>query len=324
MGDDRIPVLLLKTKSTPTDGYEEHFRSFKERGYIPDFIPVLEHRFREDALEEIRELITQKAFTASSDSSTSARYGGIIFTSQRAVEAFTKVTAELRNFGLLSTDALPANCFFYVVGPATARGLRTLQLPCPIVGEDSGNGDTLAEFILSHYNEHHPPDAGAQKLPLLFLVGEQRRDIIPKTLQSDDLDPAQRIQVNELVVYETGEMQSFRSSFAQTWSQNIHDGYLRQWVVIFSPTGSRALLELWGLIDPETGRIKTDNKRVQDRRASVTAPENQPRTFIATIGPTTKDYLTREFGFEPDVVAPKPNPEGLLEGIEEFMKHLDA
>jgi uroporphyrinogen-III synthase len=324
MADDRIPVLLLKTKSGLSDGYEEHFQSFKERGYVPDFIPVLEHRFREDALEEIRELIIQKAFAASSGASNSSRYGGIIFTSQRAVEAFTKVIAELRNFGLLPDNALPVSCFFYVVGPATARGLRTLKLPCPIVGEESGNGDALAQFILSHYNEQYPPDSGKQKPALLFLVGEQRRDIIPKTLQSENLDPAQRTQVDEVVVYETGEMDSFRSSFAQTWAQNLEDGYLRQWVVIFSPTGCRALLELWGLIDPDTGRVKTDNKRVQDRRASVTAPESQPRTFIATIGPTTKDYLVREFGFEPDVVAPKPSPEGLLEGIEEFMKHLDT
>lgn len=324
MADDRIPVLLLKTKSGPSDDYEEHFQSFKERGYIPDFIPVLEHKFRADALEEIRELIIQKAFAVSSDASSATRYGGIIFTSQRAVEAFTKVTAELRNFGLLSDDALPATCFFYVVGPATARGLRALNLPCPIVGEKSGNGDALAQFILSHYNEQHPPDSGKQKPALLFLVGEQRRDIIPKTLQSDELDSTQRTQVDELVVYETGEMESFRSSFAQTWSQNLQDGYLRQWVVIFSPISGRALLELWGLIDPETGRVKTDNKRVQDRRASVTAPESQPRTFIATIGPTTKDYLVREFGFEPDVMAPNPSPEGLLEGIEEFMKQLDT
>jgi len=45
--------------------------------------------------------------------------------------------------------------------------------------------------------------------PLLFLVGEQRRDIIPKTLTSPSLPPDRLIQVDELVVYETGVMESF-------------------------------------------------------------------------------------------------------------------
>lgn len=323
MSTESIPVLLLKTKSSPTDGYEEHFQNFKEHGYVPDFIPVLEHRFRDEALEEIRELIIHKAFVASPDTSSSKTYGGIIFTSQRAVEAFARVVAELRNFSLLPDDALPESCFFYVVGPATARGLRTLHLSCPIVGEESGNGDALAQFILSHYNDHHPPTSSKQKPALLFLVGEQRRDIIPKTLQSESLHVEKQITVDELVVYETAEMPSFRTTFATTWSANIQTGHLRQWVVIFSPTGCRALLEIWGLIDPDTGRVKTADKRVQDRRGSIAAPESQPRTFIATIGPTTKDYLEREFGFEPDVVARSPSPEGLLEGMEEFMGKLD-
>ena len=321
MSANGIPVLLLKTKSSPTDGYEEQFAAFKGRRYIPDFIPVLEHKFRDDTLKDIRELIIHKAFAASSDATGSTNYGGIIFTSQRAVEAFTIVIEDLRKDSSLSNDLLPASRFFYVVGPATARGLNSLQLECPIVGEESGNGDALAQFILSHYNEHHPSDSTQQKPGLLFLVGEQRRDIIPKTLQSDALYSKQRTRVDELVVYETEEMESFHSSFAETWIQNIRSGHLEQWVVIFSPTGCQALLEIWGLIDPETGRVKTDNKRVQDRRSSISAPEHQPRTYIATIGPTTKDFLVREFGFEPDIVSPNPSPKGLLEGIEEFMSH---
>lgn len=320
MASERIPVLLLKTKSSPRDGYENHL---EECGYLPDFIPVLEHRFRDDTLEELRQLIIGQAFMASVEpKSQNKKYGGIIFTSQRAVEAFTNVIEKLRKENLPSNEFLPSTCPFYVVGPATAQSLGLLDLSCPIIGEESGNGDTLAQLILSHYNglwsSNHAPSG---KPPLLFLVGEQRRDIIPKTLQSPTLSQAEQIGVEELVVYDTCEMESFRSDFATTWSSNIRAGHLQQWVVVFSPAGCRAMLEVWGLLHPETGKVKS--KRVQDRRGSVAAPESQPRTYIATIGPTTSDYLLSQFHFVPDVVASRPTPEGLLEGISHFMAGVD-
>jgi uroporphyrinogen-III synthase len=84
------PILLLKTKSTPHDGYEEYF-SLKVNGtkwsHEPTFVPVLEHRFQEEALAIVRELLEKKEISKN----IGARYGGLIFTSQRAVEAFTKV-----------------------------------------------------------------------------------------------------------------------------------------------------------------------------------------------------------------------------------------
>jgi hypothetical protein len=89
----RIPILLLKTKSTPHDGYEEHFSvdgKDVRRSYEPAFVPVLEHRFQEEALGTVRGLLEKKQISKSGG----ARYGGLIFTSQRAVEAFAKVVEE--------------------------------------------------------------------------------------------------------------------------------------------------------------------------------------------------------------------------------------
>jgi uroporphyrinogen-III synthase len=83
--------LLLKTKSTPNDGYDEHFSALKEReSYEPVFVPVLQHRFYEEGLSVVRELLQRRG--ASGD--VGAKYGGLIFTSQRAVEAFAKVVDE--------------------------------------------------------------------------------------------------------------------------------------------------------------------------------------------------------------------------------------
>jgi uroporphyrinogen-III synthase len=303
--DDRIPVLLLKTKSTPGDGYEDYFNSLDNGRYLPTFVPVLEHRFRQDHLQEIRDLIASAEFGISERSGRSMpKYGGIIFTSQRAVEAFSQVIKWVRE--LPGGQDFPPNIPLYVVGPATARGLRSLELDCPIIGEETGNGEALARFMLDHYNKLWKSHQGSPKPSLLFLVGEQRRDIIPKMLQSENLDSSQRIGVDELVVYETGEMQSFRSDFTSLWLKYCRTGNQLHWVVIFSPTGCEAMLRSLGLLDPETGKCRKASKGLD-------------RPFIATIGPTTRDYLTREFEFEPDVCAAKPSPEGVGAGIIEFM-----
>ncbi|EDU44677.1 HemD Uroporphyrinogen-III synthase [Pyrenophora tritici-repentis] len=299
----KTPILLLKTKSVPTDAYEELFLTLDNGRYAPVFVPVLEHRFKRDALSEVRRHVTSRGFVPQAQQGL-ATYGALIFTSQRAVEAFSAVVEEIRNEGALDIDdLLPESLPLYVVGPATARGLRSLGLKCPILGEETGNGEALAGFILRHYNAMHPDTLNP---PVLFMVGDKRRDIIPKTLQAPELEPNMRARVDELVIYETGEMQSFKQDFTAIWRNNAEQGSNHQWVVVFSPSGCKAMLESLGLLDPETGRTK-----------SVTDPRD---ILIATIGPTTRDYLIQEFGFTPDVCAEKPSPEGIAEGIRAFIE----
>lgn len=97
----QIPILLLKTKSSPHDGYEDYFST---NGYTPTFIPVLEHRFHKENLATVREFFASGAFNADTTTSTitshhennegsgsGKKYGGMIFTSQRAVEAFAEM-----------------------------------------------------------------------------------------------------------------------------------------------------------------------------------------------------------------------------------------
>ena len=80
---DRIPVLLLKTRSTPVDTYDEYFSN---EPFAPTFIPVLEHRPNTENLEFVRSLLLDGKLGREHN----AKYGGIIFTSQRAVEGFAK------------------------------------------------------------------------------------------------------------------------------------------------------------------------------------------------------------------------------------------
>jgi hypothetical protein len=84
-----IPVLLLKTKSNPGDAYEEAFSSREDGDFAfePRFLPVLEHRFDTEGLRRLGELLESRGIGGGEESS----YGGLIFTSQRAVEAFAKM-----------------------------------------------------------------------------------------------------------------------------------------------------------------------------------------------------------------------------------------
>lgn len=310
-----IPVLLLKTKSTPHDGYEEYFSHPENGQYQPIFVPVLEHQFQPEALQRIRYLVEygHDKTRVSPVPNGRLEYGGIIVTSQRAVEAFSHVVNEVRRDHGPSDSSHPtrnllsADVPIYVVGPATARGMRALDLPCPVVGEESGNGDALAAFVLQHYNEWSSERRqGKEKLPLLFLAGEQRRDIIPRTVQAESLGE-NRIVVDELPCYTTTEMASFRCNFSSIYNSNIERGADKQWVVVFSPTGCKAMLASLGFLDEKEGKAKAKRERLR-------------HAYIATIGPTTRDFLQREFGFEPDVCAPKPSPEGVGGAIREFME----
>ncbi|CAG8882229.1 unnamed protein product [Penicillium salamii] len=172
------PILLLKTKSSPQDGYEEFFTS---KNYTPTFVPVLEHRFHKQNLAEVQHLFNSGAFTTTQDHVK--KYGGLIFTSQRAVEGFASMIENADVFNVPSDPLV-----LYTVGPATARTLTTLRdkhLPhATIYGADAGTGANLAQMMLEHYNGLYP---GAEKPGLLFLVGEVRRDIIPKTLMDKSL-----------------------------------------------------------------------------------------------------------------------------------------
>ncbi|KAJ5971695.1 Tetrapyrrole biosynthesis uroporphyrinogen III synthase [Penicillium vulpinum] len=287
------PILLLKTKSSPHDGYEDFFSA---RDYNPTFIPVLEHRFLKNNLTQVRDLFSTGAFN--NNATAPRKYGGLIFTSQRAVEGFAQMIEDEKHVTFNTPTTPPL--ILYTVGPATARTLTTLRdkhLPDAIIhGADTGTGENLAHFILGHYDSLYP----THKPSLLFLVGEVRRDIIPKTLMDEALPVDKRVGVDELVVYETGVMESFEGDFADVVGRS--DGPV--WVVVFSPTGCEAMLRVLGL-GPFAG-----------------SGSGAGQVFVATIGPTTRDHLREKFGFEAHVCAPKPSPEGVLEGIGEFMRKI--
>jgi len=366
----KTPVLLLKTRSTPHDGYEEYFSKGE---YDPVFIPVLQHCFNHENLRAVKELFISGAFGGNRGDGQKAKekkYGGLIFTSQRAVEGFAQMVMEI---GVPSASAVSHSLVLYTVGPATSRALQTIRDShlhhAHIYGEEAGNGDNLAHMILEHYNHLHSPydgennadnidgdhsqkksstnekGQGNQKPALLFLVGEQRRDVIPRTLMSDSLPEHHRIQVDELVVYETGVVDSFEGDFraaVERHKDRAFDGQAAEseegqegqskiegqgqgqgqdcimWVVVFSPTGCDAMLRV--LLEPSSPSSTADSTGVEGERTDNPGRRSRRRCFVATIGPTTRDHLRSKYGYDPEVCAARPSPEKVGKGIEAFMQ----
>jgi uroporphyrinogen-III synthase len=128
---------------------------------------------------------------------------------------------------------------------------------------------------------------------------------------SKTLDENQRINVDELVVYETTQMESFEPAFQDVVRKGeewLKDERTPLWTVIFSPAGCDAVLRTLNILD-------NDNKNTDSSKR---------KCRVITIGPTTRDYLITKYGFEPDVVARRPTPEGIGEGIKEYLLAMKA
>lgn len=200
-----------------------------------------------------------------------------------------------------------------------------------MIGQDAGTGELLSGLVLAHYNELHTSNNAKRKsnlkLPLLFLVGETHRDVIPKTLMDPALPVDEQIQVEELIVYETGVMGSFAVEFERAlegvgaWGRVEHgekgEGEGEEdaiWIVVFSPTGCDTMLRTLNLLPPELG-----SEAESDAGNNAAKLKLRRNCYIATIGPTTRDHLLK-FGIRPDVCAERPSPEGVGVGIERFME----
>ena len=221
-------------------------------------------------------------------------------------------------------------------------------------GEDAGRGEKLVPIIVSRCNmddedvqqqqqqQEKGRSAGGKekrvrkKKKVLWLTGEKRREGLRTGLEDAGID------VDCCNVYSTSLSPDFLPSFSQALctqrqqqrldeQQQLHserrsrdkrssgnDGEEEEeeeeeglrWVVVFSTQGSREILMGLDWLDEKTGRVKRGFD-VQGKKR---------RTFVASIGATTAGYLEEEFGFTVDVVAERPSPEGVREGIEGFMR----
>jgi uroporphyrinogen-III synthase len=151
-------------------------------------------------------------------------------------------------------------------------------------------------------------------------VGEQRRDIIPKTLMDTEgkLAAEERIEVDEVEVYVTGIMESFEGDFTRCIRSAVEKSLEIVVVVVFSPQGCEAMLRSLGFLDQGNELTGKAKQRWKDGHGGGGSGETA--YVIVTIGPTTRDHLMDRFGFEADVCANKPSPQGIGEGLDAFFR----
>lgn len=220
-----MKVLLLKDPKEDECGQDPYIRELGLCGLEATLIPVLSFEFL--SLASFVEKL-----------SCPERYGGLIFTSPRALEAAElclergKKTEVWKESLKEQWNAKPV----YVVGKATASLARRLGLDCE--GEDCGNAERLAEHICAQA----PP-----ALPLLFPCGNLKGEALPRTLRDKG------VPLESLTVYQNVPHPGIRGS--------LHSYYSQQGVpasiTFFSPSGlSYSLQHIQELSGDSIGQIK--------------------------------------------------------------------
>ncbi|KAH8551549.1 tetrapyrrole biosynthesis, uroporphyrinogen III synthase [Umbelopsis sp. PMI_123] len=255
-------IVFLKEKANNNqDPYETHFSEHKFKCV---FVPVLEHCLTQ--LEELGNILSDET----------RGYSGLVVTSKRAVDALSQVWSSLEDTARKIWTELP----IFTVGPSTAKLVRELGLQP--VGETSGCAQRLGQEMIQHLqNSHHQ-----KPVKLLFLVGDKRRDELPTMMRNAS------ITMDELLVYET----QLRNDLEDAIQDTITTIPQPNWVVVFSPSGSKALDILYHNLQKK----------------------QYPKPRIAAIGQTTNKHL-KDRGYDVDAVAEKPDAYYLRQAVLQSM-----
>ncbi|XP_014418089.1 uroporphyrinogen-III synthase isoform X2 [Camelus ferus] len=200
-----MKVLLLKDPKEDDRGQDPYIRELGLYGLEATLIPVLSFEFL--SLPSFLEKLSQP------DS-----YGGLIFTSPRAVEA-VELCLEKDNKAEVWKKSLKEKWnakSVYVVGNATASLVNKMGLHTE--GENCGNAEKLAEYICSRESS---------ALPLLFPCGTLKGEILPKMLKDKGI-PMESILVYQKIPHPGIQV-------------NLHSYYSQQGIpasiTFFSPSG---------------------------------------------------------------------------------------
>ncbi|SCV05875.1 LANO_0H17106g1_1 [Lachancea nothofagi CBS 11611] len=205
-------VLLLKNKTVPIDPYESNF---EQNDFEPVFIPMIQHMHLP---LECLHLLQNDAYM------TQLKH--IVISSQRTVECLNE--SVVPNLSVSQQDALLQKTV-YTVGPATASFLQRCGFKDVRGGIDAGNGSILADVIISDLKNDATTDFSSMPT-LLLLVGETRRDIIPKKLASAGL------KSQEVVTYKTEILDNNLQRFVSLFNSQC-------WVVFFSSQGTDEIID---------------------------------------------------------------------------------
>ncbi|XP_038599915.1 uroporphyrinogen-III synthase isoform X3 [Tachyglossus aculeatus] len=188
-----MKVLLLKDPKEEDSGPDPYVTELELCGLEATLIPVLSFEFL--SLHDFREKLSRPE-----------DYGGLIFTSPRAVEAVGlcwgrgQPPSEWERSLKDRWNTKPV----YVVGQATAS--QAGQMGFAPQGEHCGNAEKLAEFICSR------EAAAPSPAPLLFPCGTVKGEALPAMLRN------QGVPLESITVYQKaprpGLQESLRSYFS--------------------------------------------------------------------------------------------------------------
>ncbi|KAF4106242.1 uroporphyrinogen-III synthase [Onychostoma macrolepis] len=207
-----MKVLLLKEPRESEDEADPYIQELASCGHTASLIPVLSFKFV--SLDELSERLFEPE-----------RFGGLIFTSPRAVEAVkTCLDSQKQRRKWDAVKDKWNEKSVYVVGKATTS--LVVDLGLNPLGEDTGTADALALLILQRENQ--------EILPLFFPCGSIKREILPTALRKN------HIPLETLIIYQTSEHPDLQ--------KNITDYFTQQGVpasvAFFSPSGVTFCLDL--------------------------------------------------------------------------------
>lgn len=189
-------------------------------------------------------------------------YEGIIFTSQRSVQAVQKATEE-NSENILSGWMEKRN---YSVGESTSEFAQSL-LNLGTDGKESGNAQNLASLMIRNHN-------GIASKPFLFPSGNLKQDILEMSLKRH------AINVESLEVYQTIQHPNLDESIEDLKTTKI------DFIVYFSPSGikfSLPILKKYQIelsvikmiaIGPSTKKVLDENDLQCFRMCTKPSPES--------------------------------------------------
>ncbi|XP_039320908.1 uroporphyrinogen-III synthase isoform X3 [Saimiri boliviensis] len=287
-----MKVLLLKDAKEDDCGQDPYIRELGLYGIEATLIPVLSFEFL--SLPSFSEKLSHPE-----------DYGGLIFTSPRAVEA-AELCLEKDNKTEVWERSLKEKWnakSVYVVGNATASVVSKIGLDTE--GETCGNAEKLAEYICSRESS---------ALPLLFPCGNLKREILPNMLKDKG------IAMESITVYQTIPHPGIQGNLNSYYSQQGVPAS----ITFFSPSGlTYSLKHIQELSGDSIDQIKTQGPQHQKQNCLQLKPLRKDCTdaamMFAAIGPTTARALAAQ-GLPISCTAESPTPQALATGIRKALQ----
>ncbi|XP_015112155.1 uroporphyrinogen-III synthase [Diachasma alloeum] len=243
-------VILCKGEKAANEGQDSYVKVFEGAGYSCQVLSTLSFSFVN--AQKLRDRLE-----------TPESYSGLIFTSQRSVEAIKHCLAD----NPLSPPwrELPAYC----VGPATENLAKNALDLANCVGSRSGNAQELAKFIISRHTNRDQP--------LLYPCSGIARETVQQMLEEA------QISVEKITAYETLPSETLEDDLLDIVKES-------QIVVFFSPSNVKNVIAIaeknnltGGMRPVAIGPVTAEAIEDRGLRIYATAAKPDPQALLKSV-----------------------------------------